>query len=77
MAKLISVSEEAYERLKAMKEENESFTDVVVKLTRKKPLESFFGAIPEGMAKEMEANMAEARVKRRNLHSSRIKRMSR
>ena len=36
--KNISISEEAYERLAALKRPNESFTDVVNRLTRKKSI---------------------------------------
>ncbi|MBI2583822.1 MAG: antitoxin VapB family protein [Candidatus Aenigmarchaeota archaeon] len=76
MTKLVSISEEAYERLKTMKGEKESFTDVVIKLTKKRPLESFFGSVPEEMAKRMETDITEARARHRKLHYARLKRLS-
>lgn len=47
MTKIISLSDEAYEKLKNMKEAKESFSKVVVRLSEKeekKPLMAFFGA---------------------------------
>ncbi len=49
MTRVISLSDVAYNELKRLKEENESFSDVVLKITRegkKKNLMKFFGAWP-------------------------------
>ena len=46
MTKVISLSNEAYERMKAAKKPGESFSDVVIKVigrTKKKPLSDFLG----------------------------------
>ena len=45
MTKVISLSDDAYAELKKLKEEGESFSDVVLGLTKKekKPLSYFFG----------------------------------
>ena len=46
MTKVISLSNEAYERMKSVKGSGESFSDVVIKLigrTKKKPLSDFLG----------------------------------
>ena len=40
--KTISLDEEAYKRLKALKRGNESFTDVVMRLTKGRPTKSFY-----------------------------------
>ena len=49
MTKVISLSDAAYEEMKLFKEEDESFSDVVLKLSehaRQKPLLDFFGKWP-------------------------------
>jgi predicted CopG family antitoxin len=49
MTKVISLSEAAYEEMKALKQGDESFSDVVHRLAekiRRKPLTAFFGAWP-------------------------------
>jgi predicted CopG family antitoxin len=49
MTKVISLSETAYAEMKAMKQGDESFSDVVHRIaekTRKKPLMAFFGKWP-------------------------------
>ena len=38
MTKVISLSDKAYDQLKGLKEGNDSFSDVVIKLTQKKLL---------------------------------------
>ena len=45
MTKVISLSDEAYSELKKLKKEGESFSDVVIKVTRKerKPLSAYLG----------------------------------
>ena len=40
--KTISLDEEAYNRLKALKRGNESFTDVVMRITKGHPTKSFY-----------------------------------
>lgn len=48
MTKVISLSDEAYSELTKLKKEGESFSDIVLELTRKekKPLSYFFGKWP-------------------------------
>jgi predicted CopG family antitoxin len=45
--KNISISEEAYERLAALKRPNESFTEVVNRLTKKRSILELAGVITE------------------------------
>lgn len=59
--KTISITEEAYERLKARKEHNESFSDVIVKITKKGNLMDFAGMLTGEEADEIEKNIKEAR----------------
>jgi len=43
--KTISITEEAYERLKMRKEKNESFTDVINRVTGKRDIMEFAGIL--------------------------------
>ncbi|MBI2653946.1 antitoxin VapB family protein [Candidatus Woesearchaeota archaeon] len=50
MVKVISLSEEAYEKLKSKKGDNKSFSDVVIELVDKKPKKSImdlFGVLKD------------------------------
>jgi len=50
MVKVISLSNDAYDRLKRRKAENKSFSDVIVELTEKKekrPLSELFGILKD------------------------------
>ncbi|MBI5392932.1 antitoxin VapB family protein [Candidatus Woesearchaeota archaeon] len=51
MTKIISLSDKAYSRMKSIKADSESFSDVVIRLTEKKtkmPISAFFGKWPGG-----------------------------
>ncbi len=52
MTKVISLSDKAYKKMKAIKADSESFSDVVIRLTDKKtkmPITKFFGKWPGGI----------------------------
>ncbi len=56
MTKVISLSDAAYEEMKASKNPGESFSDVVLRIigkVRQRPLEDFFGLWP-GTSAEVE-----------------------
>ncbi len=53
-SKNITVTEDAYERLKAMKRENESFSDVITRLTETADPMAFAGSAP-GIAEDVAA----------------------
>lgn len=59
--KTISITEEAYERLKAKKEHNESFSDVIVKITKKGRLTDLAGILTDKEADELEKNIRKSR----------------
>jgi len=65
-SKTITISEEAYDRLKSKKEDNESFTDVINKLTRERSLMEIAGILSEDEADELEENIKERRRKTRD-----------
>ena len=50
----ISISEEAYRRLKALKREGESFSDVILRLTSRSSLWHLVGALSEEEAAKLE-----------------------
>ena len=60
--KTISITEEDYERLKEKKKENESFSDVVYKLTSKKSLLEIAGILSAKEADKMEKKIKEIRT---------------
>jgi len=65
-SKTITISEEAYERLKARKEEKESFTDVINKLTRERSLTEIAGILSEDEADRLEQKIKEKRGETRD-----------
>lgn len=70
--KTISLSEDAYERLRAMKREGESFSDVVRRLTAGVRLTEFHGALSAETADELEARVEAARRDRNERRRERI-----
>ena len=70
--KTISLSDEAYQRLTALKQPGESFTDVVCRLTRRRSLTELAGIVPpaaaDSIARAVEQNRTDReRVRRREL----------
>lgn len=68
MTKVISLSNEAYEKIKSVKQQGESFSDVVLKLVKKvkkKPLSDFLGkwAGPETEIEDIKKILEEGRKK--------------
>jgi predicted CopG family antitoxin len=59
--KNISISEEAYERLSALKKPNESFTEVVNRLTKKRSILDLAGALNEKEGDEIRREINELR----------------
>lgn len=59
--KTISITEEAYERLKMKKEQNESFTDVINRITGKRSLLELAGILSNEEADKMEQVIKKSR----------------
>ena len=59
--KSITITSEAYEKLASFKEKNESFTDVINKLTKKNSIFDLIGVLSNKEAEEMKKNIAEGR----------------
>ncbi|HLD12754.1 MAG TPA: antitoxin VapB family protein [Candidatus Nanoarchaeia archaeon] len=72
--KTLTVTEEAYDRLASKKKENESFSDVINRITNKKSVLEFAGILSKKSADEIEKNMEKNRslsIKRRKELDSR------
>lgn len=59
--KTISLSEDAYERLRQLKRPGESFSDVVQRLTGRENIQRFVGAIGEEMADDLRGTARDLR----------------
>jgi predicted CopG family antitoxin len=70
--KTLTITEEAYNILKSKKNTSESFSEVIVKLSTKKNLSSFFGALGETSANNLERSILESRKIHQKLHKRRI-----
>lgn len=55
--KTISISEEAYNALKGIKEEHESFTDAIIKVAKRDPLAKLVGVLTKDEASELRMNI--------------------
>ncbi len=63
----LTVTEEAYRRLRANKGVSESFSDVVIRLTQRRPLSDFAGALSHGSATALRDAIEADRAERRRL----------
>lgn len=70
-SKTISITEEAYRRLRARKQRGESFTDVILRLTERRPLSEFLGILDEETGRALEDVLEEARKERASVDASR------
>ncbi|HLD97017.1 MAG TPA: antitoxin VapB family protein [Candidatus Nanoarchaeia archaeon] len=61
--KTITISEEAYNLLKNMKDERESFTDTIIKFAKRDPLSRLVGVLTTGEAEEMRKVISASRKK--------------
>ncbi len=59
--KTITITDEAYNALKGIKEENESFTEVILKVAKKDPLSQLIGVLSKKEASDMKKHIAESR----------------
>ncbi len=71
--KTITITEDAYERLAILKEKNESFSEVIKRVTGKIKLNDFFGILSKEFADELEKNISKSRGEHSRLHIKRTK----
>ncbi len=74
--KNISLTEEAYRRLRSLGKENESFSEIVIRITHaKRPsLSEFFGVLSKESGEKLEKAIEEGRKEHRELSEKRHKR---
>lgn len=74
--KTISLTEEAYNRLKAAKKEGESFSDVVNRISPGVRLEDYWGILDDEAADELREAVEDGRARRRTRRSVRRDRIA-
>ncbi len=74
--KTITVTEDAYEALKAVKQETESFSQTILRVTRRRPLSNFFGVLSKESGERLEQVIEDMRKRRNNAHQKRLKELS-
>jgi predicted CopG family antitoxin len=65
--KTISITKAAYDRLKARKGPDESFSDVILRLTERRPLVDYAGMLDKTSVKAIREAIETARRERRRL----------
>ena len=70
----VTITEEAYRRLRAHKGSDESFSDVVNRLARRRPLSSFAGALTHESSEALRRAIAKYRRERPRLDAEPIDR---
>ncbi len=73
--KNISITEEAYGRLAALRKGNESFSEIISRVTKKGDWRNFIGVLSEEKADLIEKSIVEGRKIHRRLHEERHKRL--
>lgn len=70
--KTLTITEDAYNILKEKKTEHESFSDVILRFSGKKSLESFFGTLSDKTVHALEDDIQKMRKKHRDSHKKRV-----
>jgi len=73
--KNISITEEAYKRLANLRKGNESFSEIIVKVTKKDNWRNYFGSMPGESGKKFEKAILDGRKLHAKLHAERNKRL--
>ena len=61
--KTITITEEAYNHLKSAKSGDESFTEAIIRITKKNPLDALVGILTKDDANELRENIKGVRQK--------------
>ena len=73
--KTLTITNEAYARLASLKEGNESFSELVTRLTAKYSLLDLVGILPKKDAEEMKAHIKDLRKRSRSELDARVERL--
>jgi predicted CopG family antitoxin len=74
--KNIAISEEAYQRLKALKRPGESFTEVIERMTRSRGILDLAGTLSKEQAREVSERIGEMRERSRRRMQHTVERLS-
>ncbi|MBI3260595.1 MAG: antitoxin VapB family protein [Ignavibacteriae bacterium] len=75
--KTITITEDAYEALKSLKETRESFSETILRVARIKPLSYFYGCISRESGKKLEKAIMKIRKSRNESHAKRLEKITR
>lgn len=70
--KTINLSEEVYKILLEMKKDEESFSELIMRLTKPATLRDFIGIIPDESCEKLEENIEKVRKDRTELYKEKI-----
>jgi len=73
--KTITITEDAYNLLKARKAQSESFTDVISRIAKRRPLSDFFGVLSKESGERLEKSIMGLRKRRDEAHRKRMERI--
>ena len=73
--KSITITNEAYERLAALKENKDSFSDVINKITKKSSILELVGLLSSNEAEKLRESVKETRMRLRNKIEETVKRL--
>lgn len=73
-SRTLNVTEEAYEMLAALKQERESFTEVIKRLAGERSLFDIVGVLDEDQARRLERRIEEGRERSRKRRGKQLRR---
>ncbi len=73
--KTITITEDAYNAISRIKEKNESFSELFLRIAKRKPLSSFFGVLSKEVADDLRKQIKMSRELRRPLDDARRKKI--
>lgn len=74
--KTITVTEGAYTALKSLKAPRESFSETIIRVSKRKPLSSFYGILGREKGARLEKNISNLRKSRGELYKKRLERIA-
>jgi len=75
--KTITITVDAYNALNNLKETRESFSQAILRISRRKPLRMFYGAVSKRNGERLEKAVTDLRKKRKEQHLQRMSKIAR
>ena len=75
--KTITVTENAYEALKSLKETNESFSETILRVAKRRSLGYFYGCLSRESGEKLAKTVADMRRIRNEAHRQRLEKITR